>query len=118
MTALEEGMRPEAPKVSTQKVRSLLLKAGEAKAGYTGYVYANDGFKLQQHHGDKMGIKVMVQWMPQHTYGVASREEIFRQGQRRQMALARYRKALEAAGLPVEAVEYSEGGNVAYLLVG
>ena len=116
--SLEDGLKPEVSQVSAAKVRSLLVKAGLDKASYTGWVYANDGFKVSKRHVAKDEDKIIIEWMPRHIYGVISREDALRQGQRRQRALARYQEVLEAVGLQVQAVEYSEGGNKAYLLVG
>lgn len=115
--SLDEAMRPPSPKVNGQRVRSVLAKAGMVKASYTGWVYANDGFKVGKLHVGRGEDKVMVEWMPEHVYGVASREVLLRQGVNKQQALARYKEVLEASGLQVETVEHSKGGNLAYLLV-
>jgi hypothetical protein len=123
MSLTEEALGEEAPrlagvKLSAQKVRSLLLKAGLRKAAFTGWVYANSGFKIGKLHVAKGEDKVMVEYMPQHVYGVISREDSLRQAENRQKLLLRYREVLQEAGLEVTTVNYSEGGNVSYLLVG
>jgi hypothetical protein len=115
---VEESLRVEAPKVSAPKVRSLLVKAGFTKASYTGWVYANSGFKIGKLHVAKDEDKIMVEYMAQHVYGVMSREDSLRQAADRQAMLLRYRRVLSEAGLKVAPVEYSTGGNLAYLLVG
>ena len=116
--SLEESLRVEAPKVSAPRVRNLLIKAGLNKAAFTGWVYANSGFKVGKLHVAPGEDKVMVEYMTQHVYGVMSREDNLRQAANRQKLLRRYSEVLQEAGLKVTAVEYSEGGNLAYLLVG
>lgn len=115
--SMDETLRVEAPKVSGQKVRSVLVKAGFKKAAFTGWVYSNSGFKVGKLRVAKDEDKIMVEYMPQHVYGVISREDSVKQAENRQVMLMRYLRTLKEAGLNVKAVEYTEGGNAAYLLV-
>jgi hypothetical protein len=112
-----EGLRPEGPKLSTQKVRSVLAKAGLTKAFYSGYVYPRAGFWVSKLHVGKDEDQVIVEYKPAHTYRPQNRDERERDLATEAQMLVSYQEVLSNAGLKVTRVERSPGGRLAWLVV-
>jgi hypothetical protein len=112
-----EGPKLEGPKLSAQKVRNLLVKAGFGKALYSGYVYPRAGFWVSKLHVGRDEDQIIVEYKPAHTYRPRNRDERERDIAMEAKMLNQYHEALIAAGLQVTRVERSPGGRLAWLVV-
>ena len=116
-TLAAESPKLEEPKLSTQRVRNLLTKAGFTKAFYSGYVYPRAGFWVSKLHVGRDEDQIIVEYKPAHTYRPQNRDERAHDRGMEAKMLNRYQEVLSASGIQVTRVERSPGGRLAWLVV-